>query len=139
MLPVANLPLGPGAGKPMPIDRPEVSSAFDQLWILSRAGGPGQRLIGALYSRINGLGEIRRLGPKGQCRPEWLRPRRSAGIVPGSGAAEIRPKPLRKWARKSRERWSGYRSRRGGGSASWRFAHRQAQTRQEKLAVLGVP
>jgi hypothetical protein len=31
-LPVANLPLGPQAAKPMPLDRPEVSNAFDRLY-----------------------------------------------------------------------------------------------------------
>ena len=31
-LPVANLPLGPEAGRPTPIDRPEVSRAFDRLY-----------------------------------------------------------------------------------------------------------
>src|SRR5215469_9888128 len=31
-LPVANLPLGPEAGRPMPLDRPEVSRAFDRLY-----------------------------------------------------------------------------------------------------------
>ncbi|MGA7261613.1 MAG: hypothetical protein WBX30_12080, partial [Stellaceae bacterium] len=42
-LPVANLPLGPGAGKPMPIDRPEVSSAFDQLYARNDAMGEAYR------------------------------------------------------------------------------------------------
>ena len=42
-LPVANLPLGPGAGKPMPIDRPEVSSAFDQLYARNNAMGEAYR------------------------------------------------------------------------------------------------
>ena len=31
-LPVANLPLGPQAAKPMPLDRPEISRAFDRLY-----------------------------------------------------------------------------------------------------------
>jgi uncharacterized protein (DUF1501 family) len=31
-LPVANLPLGPEAGKPTPIDRPQISRAFDRLY-----------------------------------------------------------------------------------------------------------
>jgi uncharacterized protein (DUF1501 family) len=31
-LPVANLPLGPEAARPMPLDRPEVSRAFDRLY-----------------------------------------------------------------------------------------------------------
>ncbi len=30
--PVANLPLGPGAAQPMPIDRPELAAAFDRLY-----------------------------------------------------------------------------------------------------------
>lgn len=30
--PVANLPLGPDAARPLPIDRPEISSAFDRLY-----------------------------------------------------------------------------------------------------------
>jgi uncharacterized protein (DUF1501 family) len=31
-LPVTNLPLGPGAARPMPLDRPEISRAFDRLY-----------------------------------------------------------------------------------------------------------
>jgi len=31
-LPSANLPLGPEAGKPLPIDRPEIAGAFDRLY-----------------------------------------------------------------------------------------------------------
>src|SRR5215470_5085558 len=31
-LPVANLPLGPEAARPMPLDRPEISRAFDRLY-----------------------------------------------------------------------------------------------------------
>jgi len=31
-LPVANLPLGPEAGRPTPLDRPEISRAFDRLY-----------------------------------------------------------------------------------------------------------
>jgi hypothetical protein len=49
-LPVANLALGPEAGKPMPIDRPEISRAFDRLCrhrpdqrgLSARAGGAGR-------------------------------------------------------------------------------------------------
>jgi len=32
LLPVANLPLGPDAARPMPLDRPDISRAFDRLY-----------------------------------------------------------------------------------------------------------
>ena len=42
-LPVANLPLGPGAGKLRPLDRPEVSSVFDRLYAGNDAIGEAYR------------------------------------------------------------------------------------------------
>jgi uncharacterized protein (DUF1501 family) len=41
--PVANLELGPGAAKPMPIDRPEVGNAFDKLYAGNDAIGRAYR------------------------------------------------------------------------------------------------
>jgi uncharacterized protein (DUF1501 family) len=41
--PVANLELGPGAARPMPIDRPEVSNVFDQLYARDDAIGRAYR------------------------------------------------------------------------------------------------
>ncbi len=59
-LPVANLPLGPDAAKPLPIDRPEISRFFDQLYSgndpLSEAYRQGRaaraELIGDLASEM---------------------------------------------------------------------------------------
>ena len=59
-LPVANLPLGPDAAKPLPIDRPEISRAFDRLYSgndpLSEAYRQGRaaraELIGDLASEM---------------------------------------------------------------------------------------
>jgi uncharacterized protein (DUF1501 family) len=53
-LPVANLPLGPGAGKPTPIDRPEVSSAFDQLYARNDAMGAAYRQARAARAELIG-------------------------------------------------------------------------------------
>jgi uncharacterized protein (DUF1501 family) len=41
--PVANLTLGPEAAKPMPLDRPEVSKVFDQLYARNNAIGEAYR------------------------------------------------------------------------------------------------
>ena len=59
-LPVANLPLGPEAAKPLPIDRPEIARAFDRLYSgndpLSEAYRQGRaaraELIGDLASEM---------------------------------------------------------------------------------------
>jgi len=59
-LPVTNLPLGPQAGRPTPLDRPEVSRAFDRLYAGNDAMGEAYRqgrtaraeLIGELASEM---------------------------------------------------------------------------------------
>ncbi len=42
-MPVANLPLGPRAAAPMPIDRPQIAAAFDRLYSRSGALGAAYR------------------------------------------------------------------------------------------------
>jgi uncharacterized protein (DUF1501 family) len=54
--PVANVPLGPGAAQPMPIDRPDLAAAFDRLYAgagsLTRAYREGRGARGELLGAL---------------------------------------------------------------------------------------
>jgi uncharacterized protein (DUF1501 family) len=81
---VANLPMGPAAANPMPIDRPEIASAFDKLYARNDAIGQsyrqGREARGEL---IGNMSKEQEMADNGAPRPNSLpaQANRLAGLI----------------------------------------------------------